>query len=104
MDFARRATEASNAERERGIPGGLAFSVDDVLRAFREPQRLGRYQRSWLDFYDDRAIAERQRRWREEAASAAARPAPEAPPPKVGRNEPCPCGSGRKFKKCCLGA
>lgn len=21
---------------------------------------------------------------------------------KVGRNEPCPCGSGRKFKKCCL--
>src|SRR5512140_12616 len=20
----------------------------------------------------------------------------------VGRNEPCPCGSGRKFKKCCL--
>jgi uncharacterized protein YecA (UPF0149 family) len=23
-------------------------------------------------------------------------------PPKVGRNEPCPCGSGKKFKKCCL--
>jgi len=23
------------------------------------------------------------------------------PAPKVGRNEPCPCGSGRKFKKCC---
>jgi hypothetical protein len=21
---------------------------------------------------------------------------------KVGRNEPCPCGSGRKYKKCCL--
>lgn len=21
---------------------------------------------------------------------------------KVGRNRPCPCGSGRKFKKCCL--
>ncbi len=20
---------------------------------------------------------------------------------KVGRNEPCPCGSGRKFKRCC---
>ena len=20
---------------------------------------------------------------------------------KVGRNEPCPCGSGRKYKKCC---
>ena len=24
------------------------------------------------------------------------------PEPKVGRNEPCPCGSGQKFKKCCL--
>ena len=23
------------------------------------------------------------------------------PTPKVGRNEPCPCGSGLKFKKCC---
>ena len=21
--------------------------------------------------------------------------------PKVGRNKPCPCGSGKKFKKCC---
>lgn len=21
--------------------------------------------------------------------------------PKVGRNSPCPCGSGKKFKKCC---
>ena len=21
---------------------------------------------------------------------------------KIGRNQPCPCGSGRKYKKCCL--
>ena len=21
---------------------------------------------------------------------------------KVGRNDPCPCGSGKKYKKCCL--
>jgi len=31
-------------------------------------------------------------------------PSPTTPyraPPKVGRNEPCPCGSGKKFKKCC---
>lgn len=21
---------------------------------------------------------------------------------KLGRNDPCPCGSGKKFKKCCL--
>ena len=23
---------------------------------------------------------------------------------KLGRNTTCPCGSGRKFKKCCIGA
>jgi preprotein translocase subunit SecA len=22
--------------------------------------------------------------------------------PKVGRNDPCPCGSGKKYKRCCL--
>ena len=22
--------------------------------------------------------------------------------PKVGRNDPCPCGSGKKYKQCCL--
>jgi hypothetical protein len=29
--------------------------------------------------------------------------APPAPFRDVGRNDPCPCGSGRKYKKCCLG-
>lgn len=24
------------------------------------------------------------------------------PPADVGRNDPCPCGSGRKFKRCCM--
>jgi SEC-C motif-containing protein len=29
-------------------------------------------------------------------------PAPvKATGPKVGRNDPCPCGSGKKFKQCC---
>ena len=23
--------------------------------------------------------------------------------PKIGRNEKCPCGSGKKYKKCCIG-
>lgn len=23
--------------------------------------------------------------------------------PATGRNNPCPCGSGKKYKKCCLG-
>ncbi|WP_202963229.1 SEC-C metal-binding domain-containing protein [Geomicrobium sp. JCM 19037] len=27
---------------------------------------------------------------------------PFKPGQKVGRNEPCPCGSGKKYKKCCM--
>ena len=27
--------------------------------------------------------------------------APKKNPPKTGPNEPCPCGSGKKYKKCC---
>jgi len=37
---------------------------------------------------------------RRAVASAAASVAPVQAMPKVGRNEPCPCGSGKKFKKC----
>jgi SEC-C motif domain protein len=29
-------------------------------------------------------------------------PAPFKAAPKVGRNDPCPCGSGKKYKQCCL--
>jgi SEC-C motif-containing protein len=29
-------------------------------------------------------------------------PAPIKAAPKVGRNDPCPCGSGKKYKQCCL--
>jgi len=42
-----------------------------------------------------------------EAGGAAMRPLGRAEPrtpdgQKVGRNDPCPCGSGKKYKKCCL--
>ncbi len=38
-------------------------------------------------------IEELSRRLREKEAEAL---------PKAGRNDPCPCGSGKKFKKCCM--
>jgi Predicted metal-binding protein related to the C-terminal domain of SecA len=34
-----------------------------------------------------------------EAAAEAPRPIIRGP--KIGRNDPCPCGSGKKYKKCC---
>jgi len=43
--------------------------------------------------------------WRERRTRPSSGPTAErivgALPPKPGRNHPCPCGSGKKFKKCC---
>ncbi len=36
----------------------------------------------------------------EPARTAARQPVKNGP--KIGRNDPCPCGSGRKYKQCCL--
>ena len=38
--------------------------------------------------------------WRR-GASGLGRPANTSRSTKVGRNDPCPCGSGKKYKKCC---
>ncbi|HWX18605.1 MAG TPA: DUF1186 domain-containing protein [Candidatus Binatia bacterium] len=35
------------------------------------------------------------------APSSYVAPTPYVREPKIGRNDPCPCGSGKKFKKCC---
>jgi preprotein translocase subunit SecA len=56
-------------------------------------------------------VAQRAPEWQETRGGeldGAARRAPSRPEPraadgqKVGRNDPCPCGSGKKYKKCCL--
>jgi len=36
-----------------------------------------------------------------EAAAAVEKAKPVRAGPKVGRNDPCPCGSGKKYKHCC---
>ena len=36
------------------------------------------------------------------AASGTVEP-PRRASPKIGRNDPCPCGSGKKYKRCCQG-
>ena len=37
----------------------------------------------------------------QKAGTEKAKPKTNAPGQKVGRNEPCPCGSGKKYKHCC---
>jgi uncharacterized protein len=46
-------------------------------------------------------MADLRRRGYPPAAIMDLLPKPAAAPSKAGRNDPCPCGSGRKFKNCC---
>ena len=41
--------------------------------------------------------------WRRQSLETERMPQRAAANPKTGRNDPCPCGSGRKYKKCCMG-
>lgn len=41
--------------------------------------------------------------WLSEQLRAFVDPSPRRVNPSVGRNDPCPCGSGKKYKRCCLG-
>lgn len=56
-------------------------------------KRMERLNRSASDSF----AGERLKR----IASASTSSAPYVNPNKVGRNAPCPCGSGKKYKKCC---
>ena len=68
--------EPMSAERREQLIVGMATSVPAIYRYFALHRRLVA-----------RAGRERTTHRR--------------PEPKIGRNELCPCGSGKKFKKCC---
>jgi len=63
-------------------------------------ESLGFFRSSTLQTHHDRFSEFVQ----PDEASSSIAPLRAAGLPKVGRNEPCPCGSGRKFKKCHGGA
>lgn len=119
LDFPRERhrllLERLAAEQERGF---CQFDAADVTRAYTggldEPE-WRRFKEPW-HFYSPRSIAARQERWAKEAAEAREEDAAGEQwlaernagtyvrdVPKIGRNDPCPCGSGKKHKRCCLG-
>ncbi|MEE9278933.1 MAG: SPASM domain-containing protein, partial [Myxococcota bacterium] len=53
--------------------------------------------------YGTRLAALRRARRAPEQVMQAMRAEDSAAFPKAGRNDPCPCGSGKKYKRCCLG-
>jgi hypothetical protein len=87
------------------ISGPGAFQIEEMT-AECGPERL--LKDLWALFEQRHDVARflrrREAQLKEVGASLwhpAAKPARAAP--KIGRNDPCPCGSGRKYKKCCLG-
>jgi len=91
--------------------GHLIYSVG--LRAYGQQDPLVEYKREGHRMFRqlletiDLTIANNI--LRAELKPQTPRPAPTFQPQfkkqkrkkKIGRNEPCPCGSGRKYKKCC---
>ena len=102
-------------------PFGKVFLKSDIEKSYAagtdNPNWQRRPKTPW-HFYEPQAIAARQERWAQEDREADEREARGEietvdydhgytepfvrDTPKTGRNDPCPCGSGKKYKKCCL--
>jgi hypothetical protein len=85
---------------------GKAYAREDIQFSFGagDCPEWERFDDPWR-FYDPAEIARRQERWyreQRERDSEARSQTFVREVAKVGRNDPCPCGSGKKFKKCCL--
>jgi len=116
----RELLEKLAREQDKGKPHGRFFSLSNVEDAFSfEPQpEYERFANPW-NFYNHQQIIQRQIRWTNEDENLSAPYEIDAVPDnwipnyepqqtyirekeKIGRNDPCPCGSGKKYKKCCL--
>lgn len=69
------------------------------------PEPISREQREEVIAHMAAGLVGAYRYFRSQGEAYASLPAPEPQrgTPKVGRNDPCPCGSGKKYKKCCGG-
>lgn len=95
-----RGKEAALEETRQREPGLIDDTVAEMehWRCFK----LDAAEREAPRFPDQRKARARQ----EQASLGAKAPQPVRPSSpaksvKVGRNDPCPCGSGKKYKKCC---
>lgn len=81
------------------VPGSVREAIPPLCAAFLEEMEAhGRLSGGRTLGLYVRALAEPY------LAAAAGKPKPfVAAAEKIGRNDPCPCGSGRKYKRCCGG-
>ena len=85
----------------------------DLAEAERAPDDIDRFMQNNLGYIEDVLVSLDWTRGTEDVFDEDGEEAPWAdfaypnepvrnPWRNVGRNDPCPCGSGKKFKKCCL--
>lgn len=88
----RQLAQAYYAEAAPGRKKHRDASFDDYAETMRElfPDALASYADLGRTIFE--VISDRDTRNDEQARST-----------RIGRNEPCPCGSGKKYKKCCGG-
>ena len=71
------------------------LSVKTLLKAFKEKRRNGDY-----DFDDDEFDDDYVDDYDDDYDYKMPQETVRREEPKIGRNDPCPCGSGKKYKKC----
>lgn len=100
-----RLGQARTEAREAGdefIERDALMQLCDLLRGLADPERaedLETAERD-LEVLSDRLLPGRQDPDRLDPEPAVREVLPNEFGRKVGRNEPCPCGSGQKYKKC----
>jgi hypothetical protein len=98
-------------ERDVKIASAAAWALAEFFEVHRDLFAAEEFEPVCESYYGDRLLEVRFTlpyqafplfRIDDELLDAEVDPIPAAPRQKVGRNEPCPCGSGRKYKKCHL--
>jgi preprotein translocase subunit SecA len=101
--YLMQVIEAPSPAAQHAISSGDFDSNDQAVAAFSTGSRRNRATTSMDDM--EEAFQRRKRRELEQARMAGAGEAGTVQQvvrgEKVGRNDPCPCGSGKKYKKCC---
>jgi len=106
-DEAQAAAERALELNPEGLHSRLVLAEVAECRGDRESAQqqynelLGRARRSHEPGWREIVRVAEQRLEEQESAPEPVREARETG--SVGRNDPCPCGSGKKYKKCCLG-
>lgn len=72
---------------------GTQMTFDEMINEYKSSYLKNRLYSSATVLYCSNAFSD--------VFDVISTPKPEQTTEKVGRNEPCPCGSGKKFKNCC---